>query len=157
MTTTNMDDLNIGQILEKAAPHFDYISPMVYPSHYPPRFNGYDNPNKHPYEVVKFSMDSAVKRLGATTTTVALRGAEPISTTTSPIVYPKEQWNALKLRPWLQDFDYGGNYDIAEVKAQMQAVYDAGLTSWMLWSPSNRYTKGALLLDTPNDKRQIPN
>ena len=102
-------------------------------------------------------MDSAVKRFGATTTTVALRGAEPISTTTSPIVYPKEQWNTLKLRPWLQDFDYGGNYDIAEVKAQMQAVYDAGLTSWMLWSPSNRYTKGALLLDTPNDKRQIPN
>ena len=157
MTTTNTDDLNIGQVLERAAPYFDYIAPMVYPSHYPPWFNGYDNPNKYPYEVVKFSMDSAVKRLGATTTTVALRGAEPISTTTSPIVYPKEQWNTLKLRPWLQDFDYGGNYDIAEVKAQMQAVYDAGLTSWMLWSPSNRYTKGALLLDTPNDKRQIPN
>lgn len=145
MTTTNTDDLNIGQIMEKAAPHFDYISPMVYPSHYPPRFNGYDNPNKYPYEVVKFSMDSAVKRFVATTTPVALRGAEPISTTTAPLVYPKEKWNTLKLRPWLQDFDYGGNYDIAEVKAQIQAVYDAGLTSWMLWAPSNRYTKGALL------------
>jgi hypothetical protein len=38
MTTTNTDDLNIGQILEYAAPHFDYIAPMVYPSHYPNQF-----------------------------------------------------------------------------------------------------------------------
>ena len=49
-----------------------------------------------------------------------------------------------KIRPWLQDFDYGGNYDIAEVRAQIQAVYDSGLTSWMLWAPSNVYTRGAL-------------
>jgi hypothetical protein len=117
---------------------------MVYPSHYPPRFNGFDNPNKYPYEVVKFSMESAVNRFRATTTPVAVRDASPLSTTTRPILYSKEQWDPLKLRPWLQDFDYGGNYDIAEVKAQIQAVYDAGLTSWMLWSPSNRYTKGAL-------------
>ena len=52
----------------------------------------------------------------------------------------------LKLRPWLQDFDYGGDYDVEEVRAQIQATYDAGLTSWMLWSPSNRYTRGAFEL-----------
>jgi hypothetical protein len=145
MTTTNNDDLNIGQVLERAAPYFDYIAPMVYPSHYPPNFNGWANPNKYPYEVVKYSMDEAVKRFLATTTSVALRGEEPLSTTTTPFVYPKEQWDILKLRPWLQDFDYGGTYDIAEVKAQITAVYDVGLTSWMLWAPSNRYTRGALL------------
>ncbi len=145
MTTTNTDDLNIGQVLEKAAPHFDYIAPMVYPSHYPPNFNGWANPNKYPYEVVKFSLDEAVKRFLATTTKVALRTAEPLSTTTQPFLYPKEQWDIVKIRPWLQDFDYGGNYDVKEVRAQIQAVYDAGLTSWMLWSPSNRYTRGALL------------
>lgn len=145
MTTTNTDDLNIGQVLEKAVPYFDYIAPMVYPSHYPPRFNGHDNPNKYPYEVVKYSMDEAVKRILATTTKVALRGTEPVSTTTQPFLYPKQSWDIVKLRPWLQDFDYGGNYDVKEVRAQIQAVYDAGLTSWMLWSPSNRYTKGALL------------
>lgn len=145
MTTTNMDDLNIGQILEKTAPYFDYISPMVYPSHYPPRFNGFANPNHYPYEVVKFSMDSAIKRFLATTTAVALRGVAPAATSSVPWLYPKKPWPIQKLRPWLQDFDYGGNYDIREVQAQMQAVYDAGLTSWMLWAPSNRYTRGALL------------
>ncbi|PIQ68196.1 MAG: hypothetical protein COV91_05405 [Candidatus Taylorbacteria bacterium CG11_big_fil_rev_8_21_14_0_20_46_11] len=145
MTTTNTDDLNIGQVLEKAAPYFDYIAPMVYPSHYPPNFNGWANPNEHAYDIVKYSMSRAVERLRATTTPIALQGAEPLSTTTKPMLYPKESLDIQKLRPWLQDFDYGGNYDIAEVKAQIQATYDSGLTSWMLWAPSNRYTKGALL------------
>jgi hypothetical protein len=45
MTATNYDDLNIGQILEDAAPNFDFIAPMVYPSHYPTGFNGYKNVN----------------------------------------------------------------------------------------------------------------
>lgn len=123
MVTTNSDDLNIGQVLEYAAPYFDYIAPMVYPSHYPPNFNGWKNPNNYPYEVVKFSMDSAVQKL--------------VNASSTPS----------KLRPWLQDFDYGGNYDIPEVKAQIQATYDAGLDSWMLWSASNKYTRGALELE----------
>ena len=156
MTTTNTDDLNIGQVLEKVAPYFDFVSPMVYPSHYPPRFNGWANPNANPYDVVKFSMESAVKRFLATSTPVALSGVAPLASTTPPVCateqcaagrpfYPKKAWHIEKLRPWLQDFDYGGNYDIAEVRAQITAVYDAGLTSWMLWAPSNIYTKDALL------------
>ena len=120
MTTTNKDDLNIGQLLENGLRYFDYISPMVYPSHYPPHFAGYDNPNHYPYEIVKYSMDGAVTRAIAASTT------------------------PLKLRPWLQDFDYGGNYDAAAVRKQIQATYDAGLDSWLLWSPSNVYTKEAL-------------
>src|SRR3989338_7522336 len=40
MVTTNYDDLNIGQVLERAMPYFDFIDPMVYPSHYPTGFNG---------------------------------------------------------------------------------------------------------------------
>ncbi|MDO8564891.1 MAG: putative glycoside hydrolase [bacterium] len=157
MTTTNTDDLNIGQVLEKAAPYFDYLSPMVYPSHYPAKFNGYQNPNHYPYEVVKYSMDSAVKRLLATTTRVALLGVLPISTSTRPVLYPKPVFSSGKLRPWLQDFDYGGTYDVAEVQAQIQATYDAGLTSWMLWSPSNRYTKKALVSELDVLPRSEPN
>ncbi|MCH7597960.1 hypothetical protein IID27_02905 [Patescibacteria group bacterium] len=142
MTTTNTDDLNIGQVLERTLPYFDYVSPMVYPSHYPNGFNNWANPNLFPYEVVKFSMESAVRRAAATSTTVKTLRNKLISTTTP--LYAKESFDILKLRPWLQDFDYGGDYDIAEVRAQIQATYDAGLDSWMLWAPSNRYTKGAL-------------
>lgn len=117
MTTTNKDDLNIGQYLEFALPYFDYIAPMVYPSHYPANWNGYSEPEAKPYEVIKYSMDKAVYRASTT---------------------------PLKIRPWLQDFGLRVKYDEKMVRAQIQAVYDSGLNSWMLWSPSNRYTEKAL-------------
>jgi hypothetical protein len=161
MVTTNYDDLNIGQVLERALPYFDYIAPMVYPSHYPAGFNGWSNPNTVPYELIKFVMDSAVERTVADSSKIPVRGSEPIyetvvvppsgsttATTTKKVatgMYTKEVYDKDKIRPWLQDFDYGGTYDVAEVKAQIQATYDAGLDSWMLWAPSNRYTREALL------------
>lgn len=160
MTTTNTDDLNIGQQLERAMPYFDYIAPMVYPSHYPKNFNGWSNPNLYPAELIKFVMSAAVVRTIATESVIPTFGAQKIMTTEvvtpaasgTPAVtrevwtgkYKKEAYSKLKMRPWLQDFDYGGNYDVAEVRGQIQATYDAGLTSWMLWAPSNRYTRGAL-------------
>lgn len=143
MTTTNHDDLTIGQVLERATPYFDYIAPMVYPSHYPPGFNGYANPNNNVYGVVKYSMDKAVERVIATTTDIASLAYQRIGTST-PAVYGKPQRDRNILRPWLQDFDYGGNYGPVEVRAQIQAAYDAGLHSWMLWAPSNHYTREAL-------------
>lgn len=125
MTTTNSDDLNIGQKLEVALPYFDFIAPMVYPSHYPKNFLGFENPASHPYEVIKYSMDEAVKKINVFNATVA---------STSP----------LKLRPWLQDFNLGATYTPEMVRAQIQATYDSGLNSWMLWNASNRYTEDAL-------------
>ena len=150
MTSTNTDDLNIGQILENALPYFDYVAPMVYPSHYPPQFMGFAKPAEKPYEVVKFSMDVAVRRAIATTTTVAIFGEQPISTTTKPIVYRKESFDSSKIRPWLQDFNLGATYDASMVRKQIQATYDSGLDSWMLWNASNRYTVAALK-DTEGD------
>lgn len=119
LTTWNTDDLNIGQVLEITVRHFDYVSPMVYPSHYPPEFQGYKNPAAHPYEIIKTALDRARERLVAT-------GADP-----------------KKLRPWIQDFDLGADYDVSMVKLEKQAVYDAGLESWLSWDPSNVYSRGA--------------
>ena len=143
MTTTNHDDLTIGQVLERATPYFDYIAPMTYPSHYPPGFNGYANPNNNVYGVIKYSADRAIERVMATTTEIASFAYEPMGTST-PYVYKKPSRDPNILRLWLQDFDYGGDYGPTEVRAQIQAVYDAGLHSWMLWAPSNRYTRAAL-------------
>src|SRR3989344_532374 len=144
MTTTNYDDLNIGQVLERTLPHFDYVSPMVYPSHYPKNFIGLNNPNSNPYLVVNYSMKEAVRRANATTTSVFGMTHKLVSTSTAGNIYGKETFSADSLRPWLQDFDYGGNYGANEVREQINATYDAGINSWMLWAPSNRYTKEAL-------------
>ncbi len=132
MVTTNTDDLNIGQVLERSLPYFDFIAPMVYPSHYPPHFNGWADPNTVPYELIHFVMSEGAKR------------ADALANATTTPAEVRDHVSSDQLRPWLQDFDYGGNYDIAEVKAQIKGTYDAGLDSWMLWASSNRYTRGAL-------------
>jgi len=132
MTATNKDDLNIGQVLERALPYFDFIAPMVYPSHYPKNFNGWSNPNDHPYDIIHFSMTEAARRV------------EEMKSSTSTPQAVRDFISTDQLRPWIQDFDYGGDYGPVEVRAQIQATYDSGLDSWMIWAPSNRYTKGAL-------------
>ncbi len=119
LTTIREDDMNIGQILEKIAPHVDYIAPMVYPSHYPTGFNGFQNPAAYPYEIIYEAMTRASERLQAASST------------------------PLKLRPWIQDFDLGADYTAEMVNKQKQAIYDTGLMSWMAWDAKNVYTKEA--------------
>lgn len=154
MTTTNTDDLNIGQVLERALPYFDYIAPMVYPSHYPKGFLNLGNPNNDPYLVVNHSMKEAARRAEATSTRVQTLDGKPImetvvvpatgtmATSTKEVatgLYTKEAYSKLKLRPWLQDFDYGKDYRPEDIDAQIRATYDAGLTSWLFWDPANKY------------------
>lgn len=126
LATVNKDDLGIGQIIENAYANFDYICPMVYPSHYANGFLGYKNPAEYPYEVVKYSMEKAVTRLEEF-------NAKQES---DPEVKIK---NIAKLRPWLQAFDMGAKYGIKSVNLQIKASDEAGGVGWMLWSPSNVY------------------
>ncbi|MCB9818108.1 hypothetical protein H6787_01340 [Candidatus Nomurabacteria bacterium] len=150
MTTTNFDDLSIGQVQDRAAPYFDFIAPMVYPSHYPNSFLGLGNPNDYPYKVVNYAMQAGVDRMVSSTTPMKGFLHTPITTTnasgtvTQTGMYNKPVYTADKFRTWIQDFDYGGDYDAADVRAQIQASYDAGVMSWMIWAPSNIYTKAAL-------------
>ncbi|MEN9524610.1 MAG: hypothetical protein RL536_679 [Candidatus Parcubacteria bacterium] len=144
LTTSAEDDLGIGQILEYALNSFDYVAPMVYPSHFGPGFNGYQKPAQFPYEVVKYSMDHAVIKAQSTTTQLKWLGEEPIASTT-PQLYTKGTIDKNKLRPWLQAFDLGAIYTPEMVRKQIQATYDAGLTSWMLWNAGSMYQKEALL------------
>ena len=121
MVATNTDDLNIGQYLEYILPYFDYVDPMVYPSHFPPGWNNFKEPAANPYDVIKISMGEAVERAKA-------MGENP-----------------LKLRPWLQEFDLGAIYTKDLVQAQIKATYDVGLTSWLMWDPANKYDENPFL------------
>jgi hypothetical protein len=143
MTTTNFDDLSIGQVQDRAAPYFDFIAPMVYPSHYPKNYLNLGNPNDYPYKVVYHAMKTGVDRMKSETTPMQGFLHERIGTST-PAVYKKPTYDGERLRTWIQDFDYGGDYDATDVRAQIQASYDAGVDSWMIWAPSNIYTRGAL-------------
>lgn len=123
MTTVNTDDLSIGQDLEDALIHFDWVAPMVYPSHYPDGFRGYANPAEHPYAIVYDAMKNAVRRAQ----NLGLSGDN--------------------LRTWVQDFNLGAHYDHKKVQDQIRASYDAEVHSYMSWDPSNKYTRTAYIKD----------
>lgn len=121
LVTTAEDDMKIGQHLEEVAKSVDYICPMVYPSHYAPGSYGIENPNASPYDTVYRSLSHAVERL------------------------KKVEGYKAGIRPWLQDFTLGPPpYGDREVRAQIKATYDAGLSEWILWDPANTYTVAAL-------------
>ena len=51
------------------------------------------------------------------------------------------------LRPWLQYFDdyawqTGRAFSAADIEAQRQGAFAAGVSGWMMWDPSNRYARG---------------
>ena len=59
---TNTEDGGIGQNLETIIKNVDFISPMVYPSHYSNGSFGYQYPNNHPYEVVSAALSDGLER-----------------------------------------------------------------------------------------------
>jgi hypothetical protein len=117
LVTTVRGALEIGQHWERLSPNTDVILPMVYPSHYPRGAFGIDRPNAEPYKVLKTALDTARVRdakLGIT--------------------------KAEHVRPWIQAFTLGKPpYGPDEIKAQKQAIYDAGYKGWVLWSPGSLY------------------
>ncbi|MDO8499242.1 MAG: putative glycoside hydrolase [bacterium] len=118
MEAVSGSDLNIGQRVEDAAPNFDYVCPMMYPSHYPSGHLGFKQPAEHPAEVITFGM-----------------------TTGAPFFYGTRA----KVRPWLQAFNIGAVYDSGEkIRAQIDAAEANGADGWLLWNAANRYSASGL-------------
>ncbi len=117
LASVNYDDLGIGQVIEDAFLYFDFVCPMMYPSHYATGFLGFENPAEHPYQVVNHSTKKAFERLERT------------------------EGNS-SIRPWLQDFNMGAIYTSSEVESQVRAIKEAlgeDYKGYMLWNPSNYY------------------
>lgn len=129
--TLALNDLDIptlGQNLDAALLDFDYVSPMVYPSHFAANVGGFKNPAEHPGAIITMSMQGALA--------IADRIASSTSVATSTI--------RAKLRPWYQDFNTGAVYTAEMVRAQIDAGDALGVTSWLLWDSANKYTPSAL-------------
>ncbi|MFH1142581.1 MAG: putative glycoside hydrolase, partial [Candidatus Uhrbacteria bacterium] len=111
---------NIGQRLIDAYPFADFISPMVYPSHYQWNFHGLGNPAEHPYEIITSSLTEGAQQL------------------VNELLVSDEK-ASYKFRPWLQDFDIGAVYDSHKIQEQIRAVRDAGASGWIMWNARNVY------------------
>lgn len=109
--------MNIGQKLADAVDSADYISPMMYPSHYPKNHLGFANSAEHPAEVIANGA-----RLGM----------------------PYFIGHRAKFRPWIQAFNLGAKYDAEKIRAQIDAVEKYTDAGWLMWNAANRYTAAGL-------------
>lgn len=123
-TSWNDGDTDIGQRVDALSPYVDYLSPMLYPSGFHMGIPGYPLPVAANYEIVKQSLDRALKKSG-----------------TSPMAY----------RPWLQAFrDYAFDrriYGEREIRDQIRASEAFGSCGWILWNPRNVYSSSGLVKD----------
>jgi hypothetical protein len=118
------DDQGIGQTVQDLVPIVDYVSLMIYPSHFskgniagiPPD----EEPNNYPAETIAFTLERA------------------------------EQFapgSAVKMRPWLQDFNYPLEgyraYTAEDVRAQIDAAEAAGASGWILWNAAGEFSVDA--------------
>jgi hypothetical protein len=133
---SQVDGESIGQLTERVGIDLDYISPMIYPSHYANNSKGvmgngvgqsingvkFTAPDLKPYDVV---YQSLLKGKGKTTNVPGYKAT---------------------MRPYLQAFTatylpkgYYQTYGPEQIRQQMKAVYDAGYEEWILWDPRNNY------------------
>jgi hypothetical protein len=121
LTTTATGDLGIGQQWEDLVASADVVLPMVYPSHYYRGMYQSRHPNSEPYRIVRRALEDGLKRSGTL-------------------------GKSAEIRPYLQAFTLGSpRYTPAEVRAQIRAVNDLGLASWVLWNPRSAYDPGIFL------------
>lgn len=105
---------SVAQDVPRMSEHLDYVSPMLYPSHWGDGEFGLPEPDRAPYEIIAASMAAFVD------------AAEPTGTF---------------VVPWLQDFTLGEvPYGQAEVTAQVRAAEESGGHGWLLWNARSRYS-----------------
>jgi len=120
--STTSGDLGIGQVWEDFVSVADVVLPMVYPSHYYRGAFGYAWPNGQPYHIVRSALKDALQR------------SRPLP-------------GSAEIRPFLQAFTLGRRlprYTPFEIREQIRAAEDVGITSWVLWNPRSVYQRGAL-------------
>ncbi len=151
-------DVGIGQRLEDVGSNFDYVSFMVYPSHY---YSGLSlaadtvhnlpaiNYNKnqvrvHPDVTVGRSLQVAQDFLDSLSASSSIATSTNVSATDDGIK------THVRLRPWLEDFFHeadklaGRPYGKEKVRLQIDAAEKTIGHGWLLWNAANIYTQEAL-------------
>ena len=109
-----VDIRSLGQDVSELIKYVDYMSPMIYPSHFSQGFAGFVR-HDDPYSIIKVSTDRFIKIIG--------------------------EENKEKLRPWIQGFTYRApNFSSDYMYAQVKAMRDVGVDDFLVWNAANKYT-----------------
>jgi hypothetical protein len=120
LTTATHDEQGIGQVWENIAPHFDYISPMMYPSTWRYATNlwgaafGIKNCSDAyacPYEIMRYGVAKAQERT-------------------------QNHWTLV--RPWLQAYQM----NLSDMLQQSQGAAEANSAGYLFWNNQGIYPNG---------------
>jgi len=107
----------IAQDIPRLSQHTDFISPMLYPSHWGKGEYGIADPNRSPGPITTKALDNFQAKMKGT---------------------------PAALVPWFQDFSLGVSYGETEVRAQIDAAAELGVRDFLLWDAQCTYTDSAL-------------
>jgi hypothetical protein len=106
------DIMATGQDISKISVYLDYISPMLYPSHFNRGFEGIANPADHPEYFYQKGMNYFKALLP----------------------------DYVKIRPWLQAFKWRvTNYNEVYILRQIKTSQDNHGYGWILWNAASNY------------------
>ena len=110
---------DIGQTWHKIANNTEYISPMVYPSHYGRGYYGFDVPDQHPYEVIQIASREAIERNAALRNPAIIR-----------------HWYQGFTATWVKGYLL---YEEDAIQKQIIAGIELGLDEYIIWNAGNTY------------------
>ncbi len=159
-------DAGIGQRLDDIGDNFDYVSFMVYPSHFysglellADRVRGlaalhysYEDVRAYPGIVVSRSLGVARAFFDGVSTSSAASVSTGQKNAGGSVVTGK-RLSRVRLRPWLEDFFHeedrltGRPYGAEKVRLQIDAAEGVEQHGWLLWNAANIYTAQALHKD----------
>jgi len=111
----------IAQNIPMMSHHLDYVSPMVYPSHWSDGEYDVAHPDTQPYDIVYRSLKNFERLTKGT-------GARVV--------------------PWLQDFTLFSTYGPTQVCDQIRAARAAGADEFLLWDPNVTYDSSGICAQT---------
>ena len=110
---------DIGQTWRKITNNTEYISPMVYPSHYGTGYYGFDVPDQHPYEIIQYASREAIERNAAQRKPAIIR-----------------HWYQGFTAPWVKGYIL---YEEDAIQKQIIAGVELGLDEYIIWNSGNTY------------------
>ncbi|HVH48212.1 MAG TPA: putative glycoside hydrolase, partial [Labilithrix sp.] len=127
-----VDMQNLGQDPAELAKRAEFLSAMVYPSHYDPGFMGLEEPGDHP-ELVGLGVKHMLAEMEE-------RGVDPDK--------------SAKIRPWLQAMRHkSSNYGPGYIQEEIRTGDKAGGSGWLLWNPGQIYDVAWRAVQKPREDK----
>ncbi len=151
-SVTNVDIYQIWQNLESFFLNFDYVSPMIYPSHYATWYLWATIPDNIPYHILKNSIFNSNKRIDKLNKDIKDSNLSWTNYLIKNAFTPKKDLKEFKeipktnLRPWIQWFsctrcDWATPYNRKKFREQIRGMEEWGIISRFVWNSASNYYK----------------